>query len=136
MDSIGPTDDQLDSLLLAVAQGDRESAALALAAIVSRLAEGRRLTGPALVAIVRGLITTIDGGRAPAFLGAGRRRVGRPKGATTRTDFARVYAQYISAKGYLPEAQRTIGPRQQQRVRALIRGTPGKPGRPKKSDRK
>ena len=136
MVSSSPTDEELDSVLLAVERGDRKSAALALAAMATRLAQGKRLTGPTLVALVRGLIATIDSGKAPTFLGAGRRPVGRPKGAATRTDLARVFAQYGAAKGYLPEAQRTIGPRQQQRLRALIRGTPGKPGRPKKSDKK
>jgi len=129
-------DEELDVLLHRVKHGERKLAAAALLEIAARLGNGRRLTGASLVALLQGLLLIIEGGKSALFLKAGRRSSGRPKGATAQSDLARAFLQYGAAKGFILEDQRTIGPRQQQRVRALLRGAPGKPGRPKKSDKK
>lgn len=128
-------DQKLDLLLHDIQEGDCKFAALALGEIILRLTQGRRLSVSAMTALVGGLVAAFEGGKSATFLGAGRRRVGRPKGKGAGTDLVKALQDYGSAKGYLSQGRRTVGERQQQRIRALIRGAPGKPGRPRKSDK-
>ena len=138
------SDAELLHLLALAEQGDKAAATQALTGIAGRLLAGHSLLAgdPALptplLALCGGLLRTIKRGGALQFMypDAPKRPVGRPKGAKKNATLADVLRLYGEAQGIIPEERRATSPRHLQRIRAGVRGAPGKPGRPKKSDKK
>lgn len=126
------TDDELDQLLSS--RMDEGAAARAILEIATRLTSNTRLTADSLTALVRALVHVIEGETSAKFLAAGARGRGRPKGAGKQVSFVRGLTDAGAALGYLPKERAALGDRSLQRMRAKLRG-PGKPGRPKKSDK-
>ena len=132
------TDEQLNSLLERAAQGDKDAATAAVLEIASRLLEGDRLTADAVVAVAGGLMRAAKSGEALNTFWFERVAParGRPKGAVKSVSLARAMELYGAARGLIPAEQASVGARELQRIKAEVRGAPGKPGRPKKSDKK
>lgn len=117
------------------------AAEAAVLEIARRLGTNTWLTGQAMTTLLAALIHVIEQDRARSFLfpetntkDAPKRKVGRPAGSKNKTDLGTVLRRYGEARGILPIE--TISSREAQRIRAQIRGAPGNPGRPKKSDKK
>ena len=138
------SDEDLDALLkIGMATGperlpqrvSRELNAMkAVSEIVNRLASGRRLTPLAMATLLTCLVRIAEKGMLSTYFLPNPKR-GRPTGAKKKSNLVRVFDLVAAAKGWTPEERAPVGKRQLQRIRQLMRGAKGKPGRPRKTDK-
>jgi len=130
-------DTELDQQLELAAKGDKQAGNLALAEIATRLLKPRRLPANAVAALCSALVRQLEAGKGGRFLFPNakpeKRPAGRPKKEAT---LGQALTRYGAAQGLIPEDRPPVSPRQLQRDRAIIRGGPGKSGRPRKLDKK